>query len=164
MNRKALTSLMNRAAAIRAFGTSTVAILMLTGLANAAPKPTACTSSISACGCTITQAGTYTVTDDLTSNQGLTKAGNCLEECADHVILDLQGHAITGTGTGIGILIQNSAHDTTIQGTDPTETGQAIINAWGVGLEDDANNVVIELFRQIGGNLRNPTRNAGDGA
>ena len=46
-----------------------------------------------------------------------------------------------GTGTGIGILIQNSAHDTTVQGTDPTETAQAIINNWGVGLEDDANNV-----------------------
>ena len=99
MYRKTITSLMNRAAAIRAFGTSTVAILMLTGLANAAPKPTACANSISACGCTITQRGTYTVTDDLASNQGLTKAGNCLEVSADHVILDLQGHAITGTGT-----------------------------------------------------------------
>src|ERR1700722_735797 len=162
MYRNAITSLMNRAAAILAFGTSTVAILMLTGLANAAPKPTACANSISACGCTITQRGTYTVTDDLASNQGLTKAGNCLEVSADHVILDLQGHAITGTGTGIGILIQNSAHDTTVQGTDPTETAQAIINTWGVGLEDDANNVVVELFRQIGGNSFNPHGNAGD--
>ena len=102
------------------------------------------------------------MTDDLASNQGLTKAGNCLEVSADHVILDLQGHAIIGTGTGIGILIQSSAHDTVVQGTDLTETGQAIINTWGVGLEDDANNVVIELFRQIGGNNFNPHGNAGD--
>ncbi len=106
---------------------------------------------------------TYTVTDDLNASQGLTKAGNCLEVSANHVILDLQGHAIIGNGAGIGILIQSSAADTTVQGTDLTETGQAIINGWGTGLEDDANNVVIELFRQIGGNSFNPTGNTGDG-
>ncbi|MFZ0677931.1 right-handed parallel beta-helix repeat-containing protein [Candidatus Binatus sp.] len=162
MHRRVITSLTNRAAAIPAIGISTIAILLFTTLANAAPKPTACTSSISACGCTVTAPGTYTVTDDLASNQGLTKAGNCLEVSADHVILDVQGHAIIGSGTGIGILIQNSAHDTVVQGTDLTETGQSIINTWGVGLEDDANNVVIELFRQIGGNNFNPHGNAGD--
>src|SRR6202046_4335104 len=111
----------------------------------------------------MTQTGTFPVADDLNASQGLTKAGNCLEVSADHVILDLQGHAIIGNGAGIGILIQNSGHDTTVQGTDPTETGQAIINGWGTGLEDDANNVVIELFRQFGGNNLNPTGNKGDG-
>ena len=160
------TSKMNRVQAIRVFGISTIAIfLAAAGMANAAanPKPTPCTPSISSCGCTVTQTGTFTVTDDLNASQGLTKAGNCLEVSADHVILDLQGHAIIGNGAGIGILIQNSGHDTTVQGTDLTETGQAIINGWGTGLEDDANNVVIELFRQFGGNNFTPTGNKGDG-
>lgn len=135
-----------------------------TGLSEAAnPKPNSCPTTITSCGCTVTQSGTFTVTDDLDASQGLTKGGNCLEVGADHVILDLQGHAIIGSGAGIGILILNSAHDTTVQGTDPSETGQAIVNGWGTGLEDDANNVVIELFRQIGGNTFNPHGNAGDG-
>jgi len=155
---------MNLVEAIRVIGISTIAILLtMNGLAAAAPKPTACTSSISSCGCTITQTGTFTVVDDLSASQGLTKGGNCLEVSADHVILDLQGHAIIGNGTGIGIVILSSAANTTVQGTDSTETAQAIINSWKVGLEDDANNVVIELFRQIGGNSFNPTGNAGDG-
>jgi len=155
---------MNLVEAIRVIGISTIAILVtMTGPAVAAPKPTACTSSISSCGCTIAKTGTFTVVDDLSASQGLTKGGNCLEVSADHVILDLQGHAIIGNGTGTGILIHASGHDTTVQGTDSTEAAQAIINGWGVGLEDDANNVVIELFRQIGGNSFNPTGNAGDG-
>src|SRR5579872_5796616 len=81
--------------AIQRVGISAMAFLvMMTGLATAAPKPTACTSSISSCGCTITQTGTFTVVNDLDASQGLTKGGNCLEVSADHVILDLQGHAI----------------------------------------------------------------------
>lgn len=138
-------------------------LLTLVGLANAAPQPNACPVSITSCGCTATQSQTYTVIDDLDATQGLTKGGNCLEVSAKHVILDLQGHAIIGNGTGIGILILNSASNTTVQGTDATETGQAIVNGWGTGVEVDADNVVIELFRQIGGNTFNPHGNAGDG-
>lgn len=154
--------LKNQPATIRATAAATVAILlMVTSLATAAPD--ACPTSISSCGCTATRSQTYTVTDDLDANQGLTKGGNCLEVSANHIILDLQGHAIIGNGTGIGILILNGAHDTTVQGTDLTEAGQAIVNGWRIGLEDDADNVVIELFRQIGGNSFNPHGNAGDG-
>jgi len=157
--------LMNRTAAISIAAVRTIAfLLLLTSFANAGPpKPTACTTSISACGCMITKSGTYTVTDDLASSQGLTKDGNCLEVNANHVILDLVGHAIIGTGTGIGILIRKSAHDTTVQGADLSEASQAVINSWNIGLEDDADNVVIEKFRQIGGNSFVPTGNAGDG-
>jgi parallel beta-helix repeat protein len=155
---------MNRAATIHVIAASTIGILLIVaGLAIAAPQPSACPASIASCGCTATQSQTYTVTDDLDASQGLTKNGNCLEVSAKHVILDLQGHAIIGNGTGVGILILNGASDTTVQGTDATETAQAIVNGWGIGLEDDADNVVIELFRQIGGNTFNPHGNAGDG-
>lgn len=152
---------------LKAILKGTLAILILSasaGLSEAAnPKPNSCPATITSCGCTVTQSGTFTVANDLDASQGLTKGGNCLEVSADHVILDLVGHAIIGSGTGTGILILSSAHDTTVQGTDPSETGQAIINGWGTGLEDGANNVVVELFRQIGGNTFNPHGNAGDG-
>jgi parallel beta-helix repeat protein len=157
---------MNLVEAIRVIGISMIAILVtMTGLAAAAPKPNACTSSITSCGCTITQTGTFTVVNELDASQGLTKGGNCLEVSADHVILNLQGNAIIGNGAGIGILIQNSGHDTTVQGSDlsePAPAPQAVINNWNIGLEDDANNVVIELFSQIGGSLFNQHGNAGD--
>lgn len=155
---------MNLVEAIRVIRISTIAILVtMIGLAGAAPKPNACTSSITSCGCTITQTGTFTVANELNASQGLTKGGNCLEVSADHVILDLQGNAIIGNGAGIGILIHNSGHDSTVQGTDLSEpTAQAIINNWNIGLEDDANNVVIELFKQIGGSIFIQHGNAGD--
>jgi len=70
--------------------------------------------------------------------------------CRD-VILDLQGHAIIGNGTGIGMLILKSGHDTTVKGSDSSETGQAIINGRGPDSKTTATNVAIELFRQIGG-------------
>jgi parallel beta-helix repeat protein len=158
------TSQMKFVAAISTIAASMTGILLIVaGRATAAPPPSACPASITECGCTATQSQTYTVTNDLDASQGLTKGGNCIEVSAKHVILDLQGHAIIGNGTGIGILILNSAKDTTVQGTDATETAQAIVNGWGIGLQVDADNVVIELFRQIGGNTFNPHGNAGDG-
>jgi len=149
--------------AIRVAVSTVASLVLMTGLAAAGPHPNACAPSISSCGCTATQSGTYTVANDLDATQGLTKGGNCLEVSANHVILDLQGHAIIGNGAGIGILILNSANDTTVQGTDLTEAGQAIVNNWNIGVEVEASNVVIELFRQIGGNSQNPHGNAGDG-
>ena len=127
-----------------------------------APKPTSCANAITACGCTITQRGTFTVMNDLNASQGLTKDGSCLEISADHVILSLRGNALIGNGSGTGLKILSGGHDSTVQGTDPTETAQAIINSWKVGIENDANNVVIELFRQIGGNQFNQHGNSGD--
>lgn len=129
------------------------------------PKPTPCPLTIEQCGCTLTHSGTtYTVASDLNATDGLTKAGNCLEMAADHDILDLVGHSIIGNGSGIGILIQKSGHDSTVQGTDATEAGQALVDHWGTGIEVDADNVVIELFKGIGGvSLFDQTGNTGDG-
>jgi parallel beta-helix repeat protein len=143
---------------------STLSLLLtFAGNSSAAPKPTACATSITACGCTITTKGTYTVANDLDASQGLTKGGNCIEISADHVILDLVGSHIFGNNSGIGIKILPSGHDSTVQGTDLTEVGQAIIKKWKTGIEDDADNVVIELFRGIGGDSFDPVGNVGDG-
>jgi hypothetical protein len=54
-------------------------------------------SSISACPYTITTSGSYVVTRNLNS------VGTCIAIQADNVAIDLQGHKITGNGTGFGI-------------------------------------------------------------
>jgi hypothetical protein len=126
------------------------------GSAWSAPKPgNSCSSSITACGCIINKRGTYTVLNDLDDGQGLTPNENCLEISADHVVLDLVGNALTGSGSGTAIVIQKTAAFAVIQGTDASEPAQAIVNNWNVGIEDDGDNATIELFRQIGGNLFN---------
>ncbi|HYL59322.1 MAG TPA: right-handed parallel beta-helix repeat-containing protein [Candidatus Acidoferrales bacterium] len=129
--------------------------------ASAAPKPgNSCSSSITACGCIMDKRGsTYTVMNDLNDGQGLTPNGNCLEISADHVLLDLMGNALIGSGSGTAIVIQKTAQFAVIQGTDPNEAAQAIVNSWNIGIEDDGNNATIELFRQIGGNQFNPHGN-----
>jgi hypothetical protein len=66
------TSITKRVCETATRGTLVVAILAtLTGTASAAPKPDSCPTSITSCGCTITQPGTYTVTDDLDATQSL---------------------------------------------------------------------------------------------
>ena len=42
----------------------------------------ACPNAIAACGCTITKPGIYDVTSDLTSGQGLTAKGGCIDVLA----------------------------------------------------------------------------------
>ena len=137
----------------------------LASSAAAAPKPgNSCSASITACGCIMDKRGsTYTVMNDLNDGQGLTPNGNCLEISADHVLLDLVGNALIGSGSGTGIVIQKTAQFAVIQGTDPNEVAQAIVNGWNVGIEDDGNNATIELFRQIGGNMFNQQGNTTNG-
>ena len=64
---------------------------------------TACSNAIAACGCTIAKPGIYDVTADLTSGQGLTARGGCIDVLAKGVLLFLNGHAITGAGTMTGV-------------------------------------------------------------
>jgi parallel beta-helix repeat protein len=137
--------------------------LVITLAGSAQAKPASCSATITGCGCVIDATGTYQVGNDLDSTQGLTANNSCIEIAADHVILNLKGFAITGTGAGTGILIRNSAGFAVVQGTDAGAADQAIINSWNVGIEDNANNGVIELFRQIGGNIFNQHGNTKTG-
>jgi hypothetical protein len=57
----------------------------------------ATTTAISQCPYTISNAGNYILARDLQS------AGTCILIAADGVSIDLQGHTITGNGTGYGI-------------------------------------------------------------
>jgi len=133
--------------------------------------PNRCSSEINSCGCTITRTGTYTVGSDLNASQS--NAPNCIEITADHSILNLKGHTMTGNGDGNGIWIHRSADHVVIQGADEgtyfrtpdddpcaPDNHQAVINGWNVAIEDDADYAVIQLFKSIGGNLDDPSGNA----
>lgn len=132
--------------------------------------PNRCSSEISSCGCTISKTGTYTVANDLDASQS--NAPNCVEITADHSILNLKGHSVTGNGTGKGIWIHNGADHVAIHGADESTylrlpdddpcapaNSQAVVNGWNVAIQDDADYAVIQLFKSIGGNADNPNGN-----
>ncbi len=101
-----------------------------------APAPaaaqTACPPTINQCGCTITAAGSYKIGLPLTSTQGLTSDGACIEISANYVILDGAKGTVTGPGgtspTGIGIWVRRSAR------TDFLGFRGTVISGWDVGL------------------------------
>jgi hypothetical protein len=71
--------------------------LVLFGIGAAASAQAAPPTPISACPYTITAPGNYAVTRDLQAS------GDCITIAADSVAIDLQGHTITGGGSGVGI-------------------------------------------------------------
>jgi hypothetical protein len=104
--------------------------------ANAATST--CSSEISSCGCTIRKQGVYTVTTDLNVTTGLTPDGACLELQATDIVLNLNNHAITGSGQSsltIGIDVQPASNNDTILGGD----SQAVVQSWDIGVRLQAN-------------------------
>jgi hypothetical protein len=119
-----------------------IALLLFHGAARAEAdkaSTTACSTSIAACGCTITKAGTYTVTADLSSTQGLTAAGDCIDIKASNVILNTYGFSITGPGsgtsTGAGIDVLKSSSGTFIEAA-------STLSGWKYGLEVQGKNTI----------------------
>jgi parallel beta-helix repeat protein len=127
-----------------------------------------CSTVITSCGCVITNADTYTVANDLSADQ--TGRPNCIEIAAPGSILNVKGFAILGfgNGTGIGILIRQSANHAIVEGGDegsdaaPNDAGtkgrdfpgaQGVVTQWDVAIEDDADDSVIELFKNLGGSI-----------
>lgn len=108
--------------------------------AEASAATTACGTSITTCGCTITKPGTYTVTAALSSTQGLTAAGDCIAIKANNAILNVQDFSVTGPGsgtsTGAGIHVLSGASGDFIEGGE-TET-----SGWKYGLEVRGKNTI----------------------
>jgi hypothetical protein len=80
------------------------ALLLVHGAARAEEGKsaiTACDASISACGCTITKSGTYTLTANLSSTQGLTATGDCIDIKASNVILNGHNFNIIGPASNL---------------------------------------------------------------
>jgi hypothetical protein len=106
-------------------------------------KTTACTTSIAACGCTIANTGTYTVTADLLSTQGVTSAGDCIAIKASSVILNTDEHSITGPGsgtsTGAGIDVLKSSSGAFIEANSD-------LDDWKYGLEVQGKNTIVDAL------------------
>lgn len=151
-----------------AFAAAIASALMAFGTPPAqAASVASCPLVIKACGCVITTSDTYTVAKNLNASQ--TRRPNCIEIQADHAILNLKGNSIQGDGNdGIGILIRAGADHAVVEGGDegaapPADNagtnGQAFPNAqgvvtqWNIGIEDDADDAAIGLFKNIGGNI-----------
>jgi hypothetical protein len=99
----------------------------------------------------IKKAGTYTVQNDLTSGQGLTPAGDCIDVAAPHVVLLLDGFNLTGNGTGVGLHVMPKAAKFFVAGfrskTSTASTPYSTLSGWGTGAEFDANKGVMDYFQ-----------------
>ena len=82
---------------------------------------------------TIDEPGSYLLTKNLTAT------GNCLVVAADHVTIDLGGYALSGNGTGFGVI--SSSNDANVAVRNGTVTGFEV----GVGLQGPAS--VVEDVR-----------------
>ncbi|HEY9158464.1 right-handed parallel beta-helix repeat-containing protein [Candidatus Binatus sp.] len=138
---------------IRSAAALAVALLLFHGAARAqeekaSASTTACGASIAVCGCTITKAGTYTVTADLSSGQGLTAAGDCIAIKASNAILDVHEYSVTGPGlgtsTGAGIDVLKSSSGAFIEG------GGSVSSGWKYGLEVQGKNTISDWVEPDG--------------
>jgi len=125
------------------FAVSAVFLLLAAAVANAQN----CSASITACGCTISSAGSYTVNANLSAAQGLTSSNGCIDVNASNVKLFTNGYNITGagTGTGIGIHLLSGRTNVFLSAAGPGETYTAI-SGWQYGLESQAHTVTSEGF------------------
>jgi hypothetical protein len=126
----------------------------------ASAATTTCGTSISACGCTITKAGTYTVTSALSAS-----TGDCIDIKASNVILNLQAKGITGPGsgtsTGVGIRVLKSSSGAFIEGGGgPSDIS---VSGWKYGLEVDGKNTVSDWVN-VHGNVVGVFLNGATGA
>ena len=103
------------------------ALLLLSGAVLVAPTTVVRAQSIS-CGATVFA--------DLTLDQDLTCSGAGLVVGADGIEIDLNGHSITGSGSGSGILVSGRA-DVAIHGGTLTNfmAGVLVTNSTGVTIE-----------------------------
>ena len=121
----------------------TITLMLFHGAASAAT--TTCGTSISACGCTITTSGTYTLTADLSSTQGLTATGDCIDIKASNVILNTDEFSITGPGsgtsTGAGIDVLKGASGAFI-GSGGLFVDGSSLEDWKYGLQVQGKNTI----------------------
>jgi hypothetical protein len=109
-----------------------VAAGALTLPALASAQAAVCPPTINACGCAITTPGSYKLGLSISSSQGLTPAGACIEIDSSFVILDGAKKNITGAGgtspTGIGLWVHPKFR------SDFLGFRGSVISGWDVGL------------------------------
>jgi hypothetical protein len=131
--------------------------LLFAAVAALAPEPVVfaapCLTSITSCGCTITRSQIYTVANALSPTQ--TSGNICIDIEHDHAILNTMGFNLTGNGRGIGILIGRGANHVIVEGGPETAAEvnpQSTVSNWDIGIEDDADGAIIQLFANVGNN------------
>ena len=128
-----------------------IALIAMFGIAPA-HSATPCPAVITACGCVITQPIIYTVANNL---NGVAGQSICIEIAAAHSILNLEGMRVIGNNAGTGILIDQGADHVIVEGGNEADTPaprrEAVVSQWNIGIEDDADNAIIQLFDAVGG-------------
>ena len=114
-------------------------LLGLSAIAVIAGAGPAMAADISACGTTISKPGFYQVTQDLTGS-----GGDCIDVNAARTIVFLNGHNLTGAGSGIGVRFSSRAKSSFLEG------GNATISGFAIGVEDDASYVHGDNFNANG--------------
>jgi hypothetical protein len=154
----------NRPARIYLSGVAGIALIAMFGIAPA-HSATPCPTVITACGCVITQPKIYTVANNL---NGVAGQSICIEIAAARSILNLEGMRVIGNNAGTGIRIDQGADHVIVEGGNeadndppqnpsgdnlaaPTPRREAVVSQWNIGIEDDADNAIIQLFDAIGG-------------
>ncbi len=144
-------------------------LILATGMANAQTQPVKCSAQITACGCTITATGSYTVENALDYSQGLTLKNGCIDITASNVDL-YADNTITGPGSdptcvannpkkraGIGIHVMSGAQNVSIYQDDNAVCG------WNYGLESEGSNINWyypgSYYSNLGMLLKNATGN-----
>lgn len=129
--------------------------LLVAGLANA-DAIEACTTSIVACGCTITEPGIYNVMADLSASQGLSPLNGCIDIDACNVELFTNGFNITGSGLGVGIQVLTKASKVFLEakgGSGSAPVTATIISAWEYGLKSEGKKVIADFFNFTNNNV-----------
>ena len=99
-----------------------------------------CPTSITACGCTIASGGFYELVSDLAATN---PNADCLDIKAANVNLWLDGHSISGAGSGIGLHLLKTARGAFIEGLDLASGAFASIGSFEIGIQDDADSAII---------------------
>lgn len=131
-------------------GSFAMAAIVVTFMAIGTAHAQNCGSTINMCGCTINSPGVYTVEADLSSTQGLTSENGCIDVNASNVTLILNGHKVTGAGTGTGNGVHLIPGTSNIfleaEGTDGNghATGYTYVTGWNNGVLSEARNVIAD--------------------
>jgi parallel beta-helix repeat protein len=141
------------------------------GLTAASASAQVCPAAITACGCKITSPGLYTISRNLSGAAGQV----CIDIQSAHTILQVtRANTINGAGSGTGIWLESTAQYSVVSGVKraqvpsplfgfgaipplppiPGGRDEALIQNFTYGIEDDANNTVVEFFHGLNRNTK----------
>ena len=114
-------------------------LLVLTAVPAAQAGVVSCPPIITGCGCTITDSNTHTLGNSISSTDGLTPKGDCIDIKHSGATLDGDFFSVDGAGSGVGVRILSGATRVTVQNIDVDGVScDDGIDGWDIGVEDDA--------------------------